>query len=107
MVRSRLSFGLNSSRLEESPSSAGSDRVRRAPGGAPEDEFLRGQGCKLRIWTLRLAGVYELWGEPVAIRRIAVLCGAARHPKAGFFFAKAAGVGPQEGLAKLGSIGGG
>ena len=50
-------------------------------------------------------------GRATATRRVARASrrptagpGAARHPKAGFFFAKPAGVGPQEGLAKFGQF---
>ncbi len=88
------------SRLVESPSSAwGRGCPVRVPSGtAPEDELSLRIGR--HVEQLRLKESREP-PPPRAVR------GAARHSKAGVFSAKAAGVGPQEGLAKLGSIGGG
>ena len=105
--RTRPSLGprilQSSSRFAES-SSLASGRggpVRVPSGTAPEDDFLQAAVRLIRhVEQLRPVGSREP-PPPRAVRD------AARHPKAGFFFAKPAGVGPQEGLAKLGSTVGG
>ena len=74
----------------------GGGRHREIPAGAS------GPPASLRRHCAEKGVRAELGTEPVAIRRIAGLCGAAGHSKAGVFSAKAAGVGPQEGLAKFG-----
>ena len=105
--RTRPSLGprilQSSSRFAESSSLAsGRGGPVRVPSGiAPEDDFLQAAVRLIRhVEQLRPVGSREP-PPPRAVRD------AARHPKAGFFFAKPAGVGPQEGLAKLGSTVGG